>query len=145
MADVQDAPLSDLETNFSLLKVAARGDIAAQRALADQSVKLIGNRSDLNPIDLLNDGLIFARMAAMQGDAHDESRVLSMLALLGEICGELGDHNTGAVCVAEGIARLSLMADQGAELADETLSKAADNATPAIMIMAKQFERALRA
>lgn len=68
-----------------------------------------------------------------------------MLALLGEICGELGDHNTGAVCVAEGIARLSLMADQGVELADETLSKAADNATPAIMIMAKQFERALRA
>ena len=145
MADVQDAPLSDLETNFSLLKVAARGDIAAQRALADQSVKLISNRSDLNPIGLLNDGLIFARMAATQGDAHDESRVLSMLALLGEICGELGDHNTGAVCVAEGIARLSLMADQGAELADETLSKAADNATPAIMIMAKQFERALRA
>ena len=145
MADVQDAPLSDLETNFSLLKVAARGDVAAQRALADQSVKLIGNRSDLNPISLLNDGLIFARMAATQGDAHDEGRVMSMLALLGDICGELGDHDMGAVCAAEAIARLSLLADQGVDLADQNLGKAADNASPAIMIMAKQFERALRA
>lgn len=104
MADVRDAPLSDLETNFSLLKNAARGDIAAQRALADQSVLLIGNRPDLNPIGLLNDGLIFARMAAMQGNAHDEGRVMSMLALMGDICGEFGDHDTGAACEAEGTA-----------------------------------------
>ena len=145
MAEVATAPLTDLEASFGLLKDAARGDIAAQRALADQAVSLVRNRPDLDPVWLLNDGLIFARMAATQGDAHDEGRVMSMLALLGDICGELGDHDMGAVCAAEGIARMSLLADQGVDLADENLGKAADNASPAIMIMAKQFERALRA
>ena len=145
MADVRDAPLSDLATSFGLLKGAARGDIAAQRALADQSVLLINRRPDLDPVCLLNDGLIFARMAASQGDACDEGRVISMLALVGDLCNELGDCATGAVFAAEYIARIALLADQGVDLADETLGKAADNASPAIMKMAKQFERAMRA
>lgn len=145
MAEVREAPQSDLATSFGLLKGAARGDIAAQRALADQSVTLINNRPDLDPVCLLTDGLIFARMAASQGGVHDEGRVISMLALVGDLCDESGDHETGAVFAAECIARISLLADQGVELADQTLGKAADNASPAIMTMAKQFERAMRA
>lgn len=145
MVEVGDVPLSDMEASFGLLKGAARGDIAAQRALADQSVSLIDNRPDLDPVSLLHDGLIFARMAATQGDVHDEGRVISMLALVGDLCDELGDHDTGAVFAAEYIARIALLADQGVELADVTLGKAADNASPAIMAMAKEYERALRA
>ena len=78
MVEVGTAPLTDLEASFGLLKGAARGDIAAQRALADQSVSLVRNRPDLDPVWLLNDGLIFARMAAMQGDVRDEGRVIAI-------------------------------------------------------------------
>ena len=143
MAEVATAPLTDLEASFGLLKGAARGDIAAQRALADQAVSLVRNRPDLDPVWLLNDGLIFARMAATQGNVSDEGRVIAMLALVGDLCDEQGEPETGAPFAAEAIARVSLLADLGVDLADVTLGKAADNATPAIMAMAKQYERAL--
>ena len=143
MVEVGTAPLTDLETSFGLLRGAARGDIAAQRALADQAVSMVHNRPDLDPVCLLNDGLIFARMAAMQGDVSDEGRVIAMLALVGDLCDEQGEHETGAPFAAEAIARISRMADQGVDLADLTLGRAADNATPAIMAMAKEYERAL--
>ena len=143
MVEVGTAPLTDLEASFGLLRGAARGDLAAQRALADQSVSLVRNRPDLDPVWLLNDGLIFARMAAMQGDVRDEGRVIAMLALVGDLCDEQGEHETGAPFAAEAIARVSRLADQGVDLADVTLGRAADNATPAIMAMAKQYERAL--
>ena len=143
MVEVGTAPLTDLEASFGLLKGAARGDIAAQRALADQSVSLVRTRPDLDPVWLLNDGLIFARMAAMQGDVRDEGRVIAMLALVGDLYDDQGDHETGAPFAAEAIARVSRLADQGVDLADVTLGRAADNATPAIMAMAKQYERAL--
>ena len=145
MADVRDAPPSDLETSFGLLKGAARGDIAAQRDLADRSVLLAQSRSDLNPLSVLSDGLIFARLAASQGDARDDRRVISMLALMGDLCDQLGDADNGEVFAAEYIARISLLADQGGELADMALGKAANNATPAIMTLALDYERAIRA
>ena len=145
MVEVGTAPLTDLETSFGLLRGAARGDIAAQRALADQSVSLVRNRPDLDPVWLLNDGLIFARMAAVQGNVHDEGRVIAMLVLVGDYCDEPGADQDGSPFIAEAIARISRMADQGVDLADVTLGKAADNATPDIMAMAKDYERALLA
>jgi len=92
MEETGKAPLSELETSFGLLKGAARGDIAAQRALAMQAVGLVQMRPDIDPVTLLMDGLIFARMAACQGDTGDQGRVISMLALLGQYLSEAGDE-----------------------------------------------------
>ena len=145
MAPVQEAaPLSDLETSFALLRLAARGDIAAQRALAMQSVSLVESRTDLDPATLLTDGLIFARMAAVQGDVSDEGRVIAMLAQLGRHFSDEGDEYSSATLMAETIARVALLSERGSDLAEAKIQELIDQASPEVVVMAKEFERAMR-
>lgn len=136
--------MTELETAFGLLKTAARGDLAAQRALAMQAVGMVQVRPDLDPATLLNDGLIFARMAAVQGDDGDQGRVISMLALLGDELVRQGDTESEEMVAAEAIARVALLAKQGIEMADDAVNRMVEMATPETVAMAKEYERALR-
>lgn len=134
-----------LETSFRLLKGAARGNIEAQRDLAMQAVGLLGTRPDIDPVSVLMDGLLFARMAAAQGDNGDQGRVLSMLALLGEELVRTGDAESEEMVSGEAIARVALLAEQGVTIADEAVNRMVEGASPKALAMAKQYERALRA
>lgn len=129
---------------FRVLADAAIGDIAAQRALADEAIRIAREDDDSDPETALREGLIFARMAASHGNAADKGRVVAMLALAAELCEQDGDHDTAEILGAEAIARVAVMADEGVELAENTIGTMADNATPGTMAMALQYQGLMR-
>ncbi len=120
---------------FAHLKAAATGDIAAQRALADETVRLIAAGADVDPIVVLSEGLVFARLAAEHGDIGDHSRVIGMLALAADLSG-----GTDALLFrGEATARMAMLADQGVEEAELFLINSADNSSPEIMAAAQAY------
>ena len=123
---------------------AALGDIEAQRALADEAVRIVNEHPDEDPGTALREGLIFARLAASHGTEADQGRVLAMLALAAEIAVKDNDPDTAEILEAEAIARVALLADNGMEMAGNSIGKMADNATPATMAMALVMQRQLR-
>ena len=130
-----------LSNPFAQIKAAASGDLNALRALADHSVAMV-MYSDVDPVRTLQEGLIFARLAAAAGDSGDLGRVLSMLARAASVC-ESRNPAAADDHYAEGIGLASLVADgehdESAEIAASGLNDLADRATPEILESAKQY------
>ena len=129
---------------FRAVADAAIGDIEAQRALADESVRMAREDPDIDPILTLCEGLVVARMAAAHGNSGDRGRVVSMLAVAAELCERDGDNDSADIFIGEAIARMSLLADEGVDLAATGLNRAAEHASTDAMEMAKNFERLMR-
>lgn len=91
-----------------LIARAAKGDIAAQREISDMALHLaLSGAENVDPFVTLSEGLMTARMAASQGQAPDEMRVVVMLSLASFwTTGESAADLTG-----EALARLELLAD----------------------------------
>lgn len=135
-----------LENPFAQIKAAASGDLAALRALAEHSLAMLASPGN-HPVRTVQEGLIFARLAAAAGDLGDRARVLAMLGLAGEIC-EAFDPAMAGDLMAEGIGLASLLADcdphRGAEIAAEGLNHLVEGASPEILARAKIYAEAMK-
>lgn len=129
---------------FRAVADAALGDIEAQRALANEAVRITQEEHDLDPEPVLREGLVFARLAATHGHSGDKGRVVAMLALAAELAEQEGDSYTAHILGAEGIARVALMGEMGIELANDTVDRFAREVPAETMAMAQEFERLLR-
>ena len=130
--------------SFRAVADAAVGDIEAQRALANEAIRITREEPDIDPESVLREGLVFARMAASHGHDGDRGRLIAMLALAADLAGQEGDGFLANLLGAEALARISLMAEAGNELADAAVDRAACEADAETMTMAKEFERRLR-
>lgn len=124
---------------FVMAKRAAKGDLAAQRLLAEEAA----SRLAMCDLQGFYEGLAYARLAAAQGDAADSGRVISLLAL----AAHLRDPND-----AEGLADLAgqflayAIAAQDkvpADAADkfhDMLNDAMDNSAASDLLAAKHYQ-----
>ncbi|MCK9543207.1 MAG: hypothetical protein M0R03_14395 [Novosphingobium sp.] len=130
---------------LALIPRAARGDLAAQREIAEQALYYVlseGDRID-RPVTLA-EGLMFARMAASQtDDERDAMRVVMMLSLASLIT--VGEASTDYA--AECIARLEMVADGAttmAEAAASLLARCAEQEKPETLMIARQYRDRLK-
>lgn len=139
----QPAPQSPFDP-FGKLAAAARGDIEAQRLLANIAVeKVIEGADGIDPMIALSEGLVFARMAAAQGDTGDQGLCISMLALMAQIGGEDACRDQ----IAEAAARVALVADRDAECSEYAaaeLSGLMDLISPEVVPVIKYYEKRLQ-
>jgi hypothetical protein len=69
------------ENPFAMVKRAASGDLDAQRMLAGEAAGCL----ECGDLEGFYGGLVYARMAAAQGDASDTGRLISLLPLVARI------------------------------------------------------------
>ncbi len=113
---------------FAHIKAAATGDLAAQRALAEAAF-VMASACDLDedPMPYIQDGLIFARLAAAHGEQADRATLLSALAAAAKYApDEHKDHYAG-----EALAMCEQFADEGNDAIGDLLPMIAEQATPA--------------
>lgn len=128
---------------FLMLKRASRGDLEAQRSLADGAAACLAE----NDLCGFYEGLTYARMAAMNGTTADKGRLLSLLAL----AAHLQDPNdeaatTGLAGQYIAIATAAIDDDPAASLEFEPMvHEAIAQCSPAEIEQAKIFEKLLRA
>lgn len=126
---------------FGKLGAAARGDIEAQRSLANLALRaVIANNQAIDPLTVLTEGLVFARLAAAQGTIADEGLCISMLALMVQIGGE----DVCADQLAEAAARVSVVANGGDENAASMLPGLIDMIPAAAIPTVKEYEKRLQ-
>lgn len=132
--------MSVLANPFDHLKAAASGSIEAQRALAAHCIDFVKEGAP-DPLGTLQEGLVFARLAAARGGQADKGRVLSIIRMIGAYAGEgeAFDH-----ALAEGIGLAALMADAGNEFAASIINEVAQEASPAVLDMAKLYQAAMK-
>lgn len=121
---------------FSLLAAAASGGLEAQRTLAEEGARIALCDGDLFAAI---DALCFARLAAANGDVADKGRLLSILAIAGDLCRSDGEETFRDLLGGEGLALVSLMADDGVEVAENQLTAIAEWSSPGSVAMAKQY------
>lgn len=116
-AALTGVPFSDNHGDpMALLPLAARGDADAQREIALQALYGALGALDGDPLILLSEGLMFARMAACQsGDGEDIMTVIAMLSL----ASTLTPGPAGCDFAAEAIARLESLADHDGEVGEQ--------------------------
>lgn len=134
--------MSDDFNAFAHLKAAATGDITAQRLLAEAAVQMaVDCGPDLDPMPFVQDGLVFARLAAAHGEAADKGRLLSMLAVAAEICSpDCREEYAG-----EALALAETLADEGNELIGDLLPMIAEQTTAGEMQAAMMFKERMAA
>lgn len=123
---------------FALLPAAAAGDIEAQRALADGACGLVALcDQSMDPLPILSDGLVFARLAAAQGDHADNGRLVTMLGMACDLCGDERriEYAGEAIAVAE------RMAEAGSEHASELVPLMVDKLPPEAAAMAQHYRK----
>ncbi len=121
---------------FSLLAAAGSGNLEAQRTLAEEGVRIALSDGDLFAAI---DALCFARLAAANGDVSDKGRLLSILAIAGDLCRSDGEETFRDLLGGECLALMSLMADEGIEAADNQLTFVAECSSPGSVAMAPQY------
>jgi hypothetical protein len=126
---------ADTFNPFSLLVAASSGDLDAQRILAHEGASIAARDGDLFAAI---DALCFARLAAANGDVADKGRLLAILAIAGDLCGP-GEDMFRDLLGGECLALMSLMADDGVDVAEHQLTFVAECSTPGSVAMAKQY------
>lgn len=100
---------------LDLIRIAGEGDTQAQRDLAEMAIMTaLSGKPNVDPFLTLSEGLIFARLADRHDDPDDAMRIIIMLALASTISS--GPAATDAA--AEAIARLEMIADTDADVAE---------------------------
>ena len=135
--DIAPEPVQGPLNPFAHLRAAATGDIVAQRALAEEAMRLVVSGSESDPLITVSEGLVFARLAAEHGDISDHGRVIGMLGMADSICG----LDAASEFYSEALARIAILADQGVDMADLLLTSCAEDATPKIMALAQQYRQ----
>lgn len=108
------------DTNpFERIMPAAQGSLAAQRSFVADAVRLGIGEGDFSSV---MEGLVFARLAAAQGNEED---IANLLILMGTACEMLeGEEHWSDYTDAlngEALAIVSLLAERGVDWADQAL------------------------
>ena len=135
---------------YELLMGAARGDLRAQRDLANLAVaKAIRIPADEfasaedhfeHMRQTLIEGLVFARMAATHGHASDQGLFVSMGTLLATLEGD----GCPSALFSEIVARLSMLADSGDEESARLLGPIASELSAEVMEDAKAIRQMMK-
>jgi hypothetical protein len=127
---------------FAKVGLAAKGDRETQSLLARFAIwEVLGERAD-DPFNVLAEGLMFARMAALQGSTDDEALVIAMLSLA---TGPAPAEEVPAL-IGEAIAWAEVIAERGGEIADKIaglLTACADGETAETLQWAQHFRAQL--
>lgn len=129
---------------FVAYKRAAQGDVEAMRSLRDAFER--SGRQNGDPFDLI-EALVFARLVAAHGSVEDEGRLVTLLAVAAERCGQLGllEANT---LRGEGLARASVLVescpdDLRPDNLDVQFDRAVEESTPDAVVMSRAFRAAI--
>ena len=129
---------------MGLIGQAARGDIAAQRQLADMAIYLALKGDGCDPIVTLSEGLMMQRLAAAQGNDDDQMATIVMLSLASVLAqGEMARD-----FASEALARLEMLANGAGEMAEQAaqlLTAVAPHETAETMEIAKDYRDRLLA
>lgn len=87
----------------------------------------------------LNEGLVIARMAALQGGFSDVVSVISMLDRAAAIAVTYGEENIRSFLAGECVAWINYLADRGDENAATRLVEIGGEESPAAMLFAQHF------
>ena len=127
--------MSEGEQNpFVRLAAAARGDLTAQRGIADEVLRRITQDQELDSM-LFIEGLMFARLAAAHGDQHDSNRLIGLMSMARLFVGPADATSI----LAEALARVSLSADNGCEGADLYLNASAAEEPPEVVALSHLY------
>lgn len=132
---VEDEPASAPFDPFERLAAAARGELQAQRDLANEGIRLALANEGNNPERCLCDALMFARLAAAHGELVDQGLVISIIALLVCVSGE-GEYEDE---IAEALARTALADAAGDEFAADKLREMIAGVPPHIAQLAQEY------
>lgn len=124
--DAANDPLSQLEA-------ASFGDTDAHRALA--AAAFVTAEDAPNAHVIITEGLVFARLAAVEGRADDIFQLVAMLQRSAQLWGQ----NSEWELLGEAIAWIQFLAEQGNEVAATALNRMADAATTEMMEFARGF------
>lgn len=127
---------------MTALSAAGAGDTQAQRLLADMAIEGALGNDEVDPLIILLEGLVFARLADRHGVLDDSLRVVTMLALAATMANGQAAYDLAG----EAIARLELIAQGGftvSEDAAELLANCAAREHPHTMQIAQQYRRRL--
>ncbi|KZY55405.1 hypothetical protein A3736_01900 [Erythrobacter sp. HI0063] len=122
---------------YASLKLAAQGDVNAQRELARFGLQRFATEGDLQS---LLDGLCFARLAASQGGDEARGELLQMLALASDSM-RPDETEYRASLNGEAIALVSTMADEGNPDADQWLQSIVSKSAPENVAIAQTISR----
>lgn len=128
-----------LKEPIALLQDAAFGSSDAHRAIADAALTACQGQQTQNAHIIIIEGLVFARLAAAEGEARDLWRVVMMLERAAQLWGPESEDDL----LGEAIGWVQHLADQGNERAANLLNKLADEATPAMLNIAKGYAERL--
>lgn len=137
-----DLSTEPLEDPFVLLAKSARGEIAAQRTLADIAIMAVMEGRAPDPLSMLLEGLVFARMAASRGEDVDLIRLAHMLGLAGYIA---PDPDTTSDLAGEMLALVEILADRGHDNAATLLASMAAGETAVTMETAVELKARISA
>ncbi|MBM0169670.1 hypothetical protein [Altererythrobacter sp. C41] len=124
---------------FRYLSAAAAGDIEAQRTIAERGIAHAVEHCD---VLAAMDAAVFARLAAAHGMRDDQGRLLSILAIVGDLATE-DEVDLRESLAAESLALISLLADDGEECADQFLLSIAEHSTPTAVELSKHLRAAM--
>lgn len=131
--------MSDAATIFrDRFPDAAKGDLDAQRALVHSAIQL-GREGSCSMFFALYDATLWARIAASHGEPVDQHMLAACLCYFGEQCSEDGLDDLATTHVAESIALLDKLADEGSEIGGECLNQLADNLPLHVLDMARKM------
>lgn len=126
----------------ALLLPAAKGDLEAQRHLtlfcavkANRDIADTSGAYSPSLVPSLIEAVLFARLAAVQGEEHDRTMLVYLLSLAAVFSGD-------ADYAAEALAWIELAAEQGDELADQAMAREVGNEPPAVLTAAKDIHAA---
>jgi hypothetical protein len=119
---------------YAHLKAIAAGDVEAMRLLAREGARLASQ--ELSECAVI-EALVFARLAyARSGCIGDAGLILGLLGLACELLGEDGGDLRES-WEAEGVALLSLLADDGVDAADAALPQAMEEVSRGAAVLSK--------
>ncbi len=119
-------------------RLASEGDLAAQRGLVNGLMALGVTGASKS---ILVQAEAFARLAAARGEPDDALQLIRVLALRVDDEIEVGNVGVARALMAEGIALLSRLADDGDEQAAEQLNAAAKIAGPEVCADAARLRK----
>lgn len=124
---------------FVMARRAAKGDLEAQRAMADEAA----SRLAISDLQGFYEGLAYARLAAAQGDAGDSGRVISLLALAAHLRDPNDTEGLADLAgqfLAYAIAAQDKVPADAADKFHDMLNHAMDNSAAGDLVAAKHYQ-----
>jgi len=119
------------------LRLAATGDLPAQRAFVQLALEMI--RGGADPIWGYNGALIWARIAAAHGYPEDRQVLAGCLCGLAKTLSDNGSEDAAADVMIEAVAITDELADEGCEAAAGLLNQLVEILPPRVAGQAKAF------